>query len=77
MNLILPLKRVSTPVKFKNLDLHDLFIETLAWIYVYGYINSRATNNFLHEFIISEKIIAGVSKCVFKVYLYMQKNWHV
>ena len=51
-------KESSTPMKFKNLDLHDLFIETL-WIFVSGYINSRATNDhlFLHEFIISGKII--------------------
>ena len=54
-------------MKFENLELalHDLFIETLAQIYVFGYMNSQATNNyiFFHE-IISEKIIAGISYCI-------------
>ena len=29
---MLPFKWSSTPMKFKNQDLHDLFIETLFWI---------------------------------------------
>ena len=25
----------SSPLKFKNQDWHDLFLETLSWIYLY------------------------------------------
>ena len=32
--MILWLKWSSTPMKFKNQDLYDLFIETLFWIYL-------------------------------------------
>ena len=28
-------KRSSSPLRFKNLDLHDLFLETLFWIILY------------------------------------------
>ena len=53
-------------MKFKNLDLHDLglFIETLSHEFMYPdtWIRKPPNNNlFLHEFIISEKITAGVN----------------
>ena len=50
-------------MKFKNLDFHDLFIETLSREFMYpDILFVWSTNNylFLHEFIISEKIIAWV-----------------
>ena len=61
-------------MKFKNQDLHDLFIETLSCEFMYPDANLQATNKylFLQEFIISEKIIAG-EVSVYKVYVYMQK----
>ena len=32
IHMIQPLKMASSPLKFKNQDLHDLFLETLFWI---------------------------------------------
>ena len=31
-DFLLPLKWSSSPLKLKNQDLHDLFLETLCWI---------------------------------------------
>ena len=30
------IKNVTSPLKFENQDLHDLFLETLFWIYMPG-----------------------------------------
>ena len=49
LDSLLPLKKESSaPMKVKKLDLHGfIYRNTLAWIYVYGYINSSFQRKLL------------------------------